>query len=217
MNLLLNALLDEVHELDGATRALRGARKTVDDIAEQAREQASHEWAHRLDERAQKRREHSEEARAKGTASEARLRELVGEARLLDALRRTLLQSTELGAKGSKDARVLCSEVLDTQESSLAAHASRISSEVERVLDFLDGCFGDGQEMLVFTTHLAVDPAFMRLASTHGAASFTRHSRALMLHERGLDLLDTADRLVGRDAGATGMANRKEPSRPPSE
>lgn len=213
VNLLLNALLDEVHELDGATRALRGARKTVDDITEQA----SHEWARRLDERAQKRREHSEEARAKGTASEARLRELVGEARLLDALRRTLLQSTELGAKGSKDARVLCSEVLDAQESSLATHASRISSEVERVLDFLDGCFGDGQEMLVFTTHLAVDPAFMRLASTHGAASFTRHSRALMLHERGLDLLDTADRLVERGAGATGVANRREPSRPPSK
>jgi len=103
------------------------------------------------------------------------------------------------------------------QESSLAARASRISSEVERVLDFLDGCFGDGQEMLVFTTHLAVDPAFMRLASAHGAASFTKHSHALMLHERGLDLLDTADRLVGQDASTTGVADRKEPSRPPSK
>lgn len=213
VSLLLNALLDEVHELDGVTRALRGAQKTVDGITEQA----SHEWARRLDELAQKRRERSEEARTKGTASEATLRELVGEARLLDALRRTLLQSTGLGVRGAQDARTLCSEVLDAQESSLATHADRTSSTVERVLDFLDGCFGDGQEMLVFTTHLAVDPAFMRLASAHGAASFTKHSHALMLHERGLHLLDTADRLVGQDASTTGVADRKEPSRPPSK
>ena len=213
VNLLLGTLLDEVHELDGAKRALRSTRKTVDGI----KEQASHEWARRLDELAQKRRERSEEARAKGTASEGALRELVGEARLLDALRRTLLQSTGPDTRGAKDARALCLEVLDTRESSLAAHADGTSSKVERVLDFLDGCFGDGQEMLVFTTHLAVDPAFMRLVSAHGAASFTRHSHALMLHERGLDLLDKADRLVGQDAFATGVDKRTGPSRPPSE
>ena len=34
VSLLLNVFLDEVHELDETTRTLRGAQKTIDDIAE---------------------------------------------------------------------------------------------------------------------------------------------------------------------------------------
>ena len=72
-----------------------------------------------------------------------------------------------------------------------------VSGHLDAALAFLDRCFGDGQEMLVFASHLAVDPVFMRFVSAHGSDSFVAHSQALMFHERGLDLLREVDELQG--------------------
>jgi hypothetical protein len=49
--------------------------------------------------------------------------------------------------------------------------------------------------MLIFASHLAVDPIFMRFVSAHVSESFIQHSQSLMFHERGLDLLREVDEL----------------------
>jgi hypothetical protein len=51
--------------------------------------------------------------------------------------------------------------------------------------------------MLVFVTHLAVDPEFMAFAADWAGESLSRHAHGLMLHERGQELLERVDRLGG--------------------
>ncbi|MGO5475854.1 ATPase, partial [Parafannyhessea sp. LCP19S3_B1] len=86
--------------------------------------------------------------------------------------------------------------VLAARRRALDADLAGASSQLDHALDFLDAAFGaDAQETVVFATHLAVDPAFMAFASAHASTKLAEHGRALMFHERGLDLLKQADRL----------------------
>ena len=86
--------------------------------------------------------------------------------------------------------------MLAARRDALASDLAEASSQLDHALDFLDAAFGaDAQETVVFATHLAVDPAFMAFASAHASTKLAEHGRALMFHERGLDLLKQADRL----------------------
>ena len=87
--------------------------------------------------------------------------------------------------------------IFNAQASALVDRTSTVSRQLDNALSFLDRCYGDGQEMLIFASHLAVDPIFMRFVSTYGSDSFVEHSQALMFHERGLDLLREVDGLQG--------------------
>ncbi|WP_058269899.1 ATP-binding protein [Olsenella massiliensis] len=197
INLLLGAVLADVHALDQARGALELTRRALDGRDAHAGD-ALPSWL-----KAQERscRTTVAQARAKGTTSEGRLKTLLAQASLLARLRRELLRARTLG---DGDEGVVCAQALARCASELDERAGSVMGRVDNALDFLDACCGDGQEMLVFVTHLAVDEPFMRLASEGGAEAFVRHSQALMLHERGIDLLSQAERVAARAAGTNG-------------
>ena len=198
VNLMLDALLGDVHAVDAREGALRDVR---DDLAG-ARDElegppaSAQATADRL---AASARAAADDARAKGAADAGRQLVLVERAEALDAVRAEVARWAMAPSTGGGDtalsvARTCC----DRAGEGAGADAASCSERLDRALSFLDEAFGDGQEMLVFVTHLAVDPAFMRFVGAHGSDAFVEHSRGLMLHERGLDLLREADELEGR-------------------
>ena len=85
----------------------------------------------------------------------------------------------------------------DGRTQAMKKQADAAGKQLSNLFTFCEEVFGDGQEMLIFASHLAVDPIFMRFVSAHGSDSFVAHSQALMFHERGLDLLREVDELQG--------------------
>ena len=133
----------------------------------------------------------------KARSSAASQRALSEESALLENLRGAVAQWA--GQGGSKTGVANAFEAVrvpfNEATRSLMTRVSDASTHLDAALYFLDRCYGDGQEMLVFASHLAVDPVFMRFVSAHGSESFVTHSQALMFHERGLDLLREVDEL----------------------
>lgn len=79
-----------------------------------------------------------------------------------------------------------------------------LSEQVDAALNFVDQTYGDGEEMLVFVTRLAVDPDFMAFVSRHGSDSFVSHSKGLMVRDRKHELLDELDKLSAEAPSASG-------------
>lgn len=77
----------------------------------------------------------------------------------------------------------------------LAGRIRSLSEQIDVALGFVNETFGDGEEMLVFVTRLAVDPEFMSFVSRHGSDSFVSHSKSLMVRDRKHELLDELDKL----------------------
>lgn len=69
------------------------------------------------------------------------------------------------------------------------------SAELDDALLFLEEVYGEGQETLIFVTKLSADPVFMKFAGRHAGEEYLKHNRDLLLEERGLDLLQEAERL----------------------
>lgn len=82
----------------------------------------------------------------------------------------------------------------------LAERTRALSKQIDVALGFVDEAFGDGEEMLVFVTRLAVDPEFMAFVSRHGSDSFVAHSKSLMVRDRKHELLDELDKLSAEDS-----------------
>jgi hypothetical protein len=77
----------------------------------------------------------------------------------------------------------------------LSHRVRRVSAQVDHAIDFVSRAFGEGEETLVFVTRLSVDPEFMGFQAAHGSDSFVTCANALMLRDRGLDLLDRLEAL----------------------
>jgi hypothetical protein len=145
---------------------------------------------------ADKARKAAEEALAKGSSSAATQLKTVEKAQLWERIRAQVAQWAA-SRVGAEHAFAAAREPFNAAARELAARVGTVSSHLDAALSFLDRCYGDGQEMLIFASHLAVDPVFMRFVSAHGSESFVQHSQALMFHERGLDLLREVDELQG--------------------
>ncbi len=97
-----------------------------------------------------------------------------------------------LVAKGGLDGAKGCyNDVVRT----LSHRVRRVSAQVDHAIDFMSRAFGEGEETLVFVTRLSVDPEFMGFQAAHGSDSFVTCANALMLQDRGLDLLDRLEAL----------------------
>ena len=196
VNLLLDAVADEVHDVDAAEQALRSVRAT---LAAKKDELAGFDGASVVEQLAAKAHAALQQSLGKGSASAATQRALAEESALFEQLRAAVAQWTTQG--GTKTGIPNVFEVVRTPFNdatrSLMQRVADASTHLDAALSFLDSCYGDGQEMLVFASHLAVDPVFMRFVSAHGSASFVEHSQALMFHERGLDLLREVNELQG--------------------
>lgn len=187
VSLLQDSVTGEVHEAASHERALGWAREAL--LAPGADVEGELAGA----------REALAEARAKGGLSEGRLHELAERASLAERARDEAVRARGAGSNEAEAVAV----ALDGAAEALSAACAAASDHLDHALSFLDGCFGDGQEMLVFVSHLAVDPMAMAFAAAHGSGELARHGRSLMLQERGLDLLRRVDALAG-DGGANG-------------
>lgn len=197
VNLLLDAIADEVHDVDATEQALRGVRAT---LAARRDELAGVDGPAVMDRLAADARTAFQESLAKGSVSAAAQREAAERSELLERLRASVAQWATQGAAAqaeASDAFAAARVPFNEAAHGLAARVSEASAHLDSALAFLGRCFGDGQELLVFASHLAVDPVFMRFVSAHGSDSFVQHSQALMFHERGLDLLQEVDELEG--------------------
>ena len=195
VNLLLDAITDEVHDVDATEQALRGVRAT---LAARKDDLASFDGVSAMEGLAAGARTAFQEALAKGSASAAAQREAAERSELMERLRVAVAQWSTQGAAAKGDVRNAFEAArlpFNEAARNLAVRVGDASTHLDAALGFLDRCFGDGQELLVFASHLAVDPVFMRFVSAHGSDSFVQHSQALMFHERGLDLLREVDEL----------------------
>jgi len=195
VNLLLDAITDEIHDTDATEQALRGVR-TI--LAAKRDELASFDGASVMEGLAASARTAFQESLAKGSASAAAQREAAERSELMERLRAAVAQWATQGSATQGEMRSAFEAArvpFNDAARGLAARVGEASAHLDAALTFLDRCFGDGQELLVFASHLAVDPVFMRFVSAHGSDSFVQHSQALMFHERGLDLLREVDEL----------------------
>ena len=65
-----------------------------------------------------------------------------------------------------------------------AKMAAQASGQLDRAFHFLERCFGDGQEMVLFVSALTRMDRAMRFVSLHGCASYLRHSGVMLYQER---------------------------------
>ena len=183
VNLLLEALLSGAHEADAEREALTRLRE---DLPE-----AEGEPLPLLEELAQGCQAELERARSGSACGARRQLMLALRAEAAERLRAQAARAAAGGRAGGFDAKGHLDELLraeDLREEALAA-------KLDCALGFADECLSGGQELLLFMTHLSVDPSLMRVLTRHGSAEFVRQSTRLMLHERGEDLAQLVDEL----------------------
>ncbi len=73
--------------------------------------------------------------------------------------------------------------LFDGQQEALAAKTSALKKELDRAFLFLDDCFGDEQEMLLFVTGLTQNEKASEFIAAHGCDAYFRYSKR-MLHRR---------------------------------
>ncbi|MEE1274255.1 MAG: ATPase, partial [Olegusella sp.] len=184
VNLLLTAVTGEVHTADAAEKAVRATR---DDIVAWKGELDGVDSLASLDARLAAVRKQDADARARGVASEDRQLAGVVHAELLGRCRMAVARAVQehTGTDPYEAAKSVFNDIVRETAATQTVAATRL----DRALGFLDAAFGDGQEMLVFTSRVATDPVATRFIAAHGPGSFAEHARALMFDERGLDLL----------------------------
>ena len=191
VNLLLAAVSSEVHAADAAEKALRATRDDLvawkGELAGDADPLAS------IDARLAAVRKQDADARARGVASEDR--QLAG-AMHADFLGRCRVAVARVAQEhAGADPYEAARSVFNDLVRETAASQTEAATRLDRALGFLDTAFGDGQEMLVFTSRVATDPVATHFIAAHGPKSFAAHARALMFDERGLDLLKRLEAL----------------------
>ncbi len=215
VNLLLAAVTSEVHAADAAEKALRATRDdlvawkgelegatvsaanagngaSTSDGSASASDVPADPLAS-IDARLASVRKKDADARARGVASEDRQLAGVMHADFLGRCRMVVARVAQehAGADPYEAARSVFNDLVRETASSQTEAATRL----DRALGFLDTAFGDGQEMLVFTSRVATDPVATHFIAAHGPKSFAAHARALMFDERGLDLLKRLEAL----------------------
>lgn len=195
VNLLLDAIIGEVHDVQAHEEALGSIRA---ELAAKKDELMGSNGPAVMDELVKRIDASLQEMMASGAASPAALQVAAKKRALLEQLRVAVVQWNAQGAPDKPaNAFEAAREVFNDDARKMVSHANQASAHLDGVFAFLDQCYGDGQEMLIFTSRLAVDPTFMRFASNHASESFVQHSHALMFHERGLDLLREVDEFQG--------------------
>ena len=195
VNLLRDAVVGEVHDAAFAEEALRSVRG---ELAAHKDALEGYDGASEVTKLAAAAQDKLQKLLAKGSPDGVTAKTAAQKANLWERLRGSVAAWSAQGGAGAgvyENAFAAVRNPFNEATHELMDQVSQASAHLDAALGFLDGCFGDGQEMLVFAAHLAVDPTFMRFVSAHESAAFVQHSQALMFHERGLDLLQEVDRL----------------------
>ena len=76
-----------------------------------------------------------------------------------------------------------------------AAQAEQTKDLLSNAFRFLEVCFGEGQELLIFVTELTLDPHTAKFIGRYGCEAYFRHNKSLLFYERKKELYDEIDRL----------------------
>lgn len=196
VNLLLDVLLGDVHRLSADKKALLEVRSLLEQLKEKESGVAflSALSAAEVEAQADLKR-----MIASGFASGSRQMAAARKAQILSGLH-TGVGRAVAQAGGSIDtagAYAAAKDAFNNLVRDLGAASKEYVSKIDSAIDFVNDVFGDSQEMLIFTTHLAVDPDFMHFVAEHGSKKFVEHSRGLMFHDRSAELLNEVDKLEG--------------------
>ena len=77
----------------------------------------------------------------------------------------------------------------------MRAAADECSAALGNAFAFVESTFGDGRELLVFTTELTARKACARFIARFGSEAYDEHSKRLMVDERRTDLMAQIDEL----------------------
>ena len=181
VNLLDSALLARVHAVRISERAVHEVRDIFVAVADEPEAAGSVLADARIE---------LERLVARDSAS--------GMARAVCAEKVALLQKVcPRLAEGKPAAKETAKGIFNAEVRDLAARVRRVSFQLDAALDFCDAAFGQGEELLVLVTRLAVDPEFMSFVYGHSSEKFRNATQELMLQDRGLELLDRLNQLNG--------------------
>ena len=191
VNLLLDAILDQVHANVSLEEACLKVRKNLLTMKEEMVEAA--DPVEVVLERVGSSRKEFQEARAKGILSRFQLQQLSDVLAIMESIRNACLRAQTQDAKAPIFG--VAKEPFNEACRHMVGQAKQVSHALDNALAFLDAAFGQGQELVAFVSKLSCDPIFMRFVSRHGSKSFVDYSQTLMFSERGLDLLNQVNQL----------------------
>lgn len=195
VNLLIHALLLEVHAQQRFEQACRGVKRSLQDLQEQLVDVDATALCHRIDDLAHTATSQLAQLKSEGKIDAATLELMSKTAAILNEIRASTNQALIQTGTAVATTQGLF-EVIKASFASIckrmATDAQQVSAHVDAALAFVDTAFGSAQEMLVMVSRLSCDHSFMSFVSAHPIEAFTRASKALMFEERGLELLKEA-------------------------
>lgn len=196
VNLLLDVLLGDAHRLAARKKALLEVRQILAKLKE------ADSGASLLASLTAQENECQLELRrlvASGFASGARQMAEAKKGEILETIRKAVARAVAQagGSLSQEDSYNAAKESFNAMVRDLGAGSKEFVSKIDCAIDFVNDVYGDSQEMLIFMTHLAVDPDFMHFVAEHGSKKFVEHSRGLMFHDRSTQLLNEVDKLEG--------------------
>ena len=197
VNLLVDAILDAVHTVNASESACYAVRDALismrDELAAAETSDSEMRPVDIVVARADAYKKELDNLRSKGSSSKTKILKIAKVSQLMEEIRTIMLHAA--AEKSTTPAFDVAKQPFNIACVAMAKSTKATSAKLDNVLDYLDRAFGEGQEMLVFVSKLSCDPIFMQFVSAHGSSSFTEHSRGLMFHERGLDLLEQVRKL----------------------
>ena len=188
LSLLLDGLFSscrEANEADAEVTLLHGQLKNLI-AALETRRTAEEAFARVLEDCARV-REEKRRADLLEPADERRYAHVI--ARLEDyrtALRR---EDVTQPAAAADRVRALFREAVAGRKAAI----ERASLRLERGFAFLETVFGEGQELVIFLTELAMNPASTKFIADNGCEKFSHYNRALLLGGRQRSILEELD------------------------
>ncbi len=84
---------------------------------------------------------------------------------------------------------MILKEVFDTQTAEMKSENLKIQERLHNLFAFGEAAFMDGNEMLVLVTELTVNAYSSRFIGLYGSPDYAKHNEALMLGDRGDELM----------------------------
>ncbi len=138
-----------------------------------------------LENQIQGRRKQMESRRMAGSLSEAESRKGRRIIRFLEEEKKQLLlERKDMGDQ----AFALLKAAFDRQTADLRGRAEATGRRLENLFAFVEDAFPEGNEMLILVTELTVNNSSARFIAQFGCPAYLKHSKELMLSERGKGL-----------------------------
>jgi hypothetical protein len=111
----------------------------------------------------------------------------------LSAVIKTLFEIKETimrnGTTNGDTAFGLIRDFFNEKHADLKEASQNTITELSNAFKFMEKCFGDGQEMLVFVTELTINDYTTSFISHYGCNEYFKHNKELLLYDRHKDII----------------------------